>query len=68
MRLHHSPEVVEREGDSHVAQSGADSSPASLQVEPESGGDQGDLAAGGTIGAFSGFFSGFASAVEQRVS
>ena len=59
--------MVECEGDSHVAQSGADSSTASLQVEPESGGEQGDLT-GGTIGAFSGFFSGFASAVEQRVS
>ena len=59
-----SPEVAEGDDQSLC---GPDSSPAGPQVEPESGGQQ-DESAPGTIGAFSGFFSGIASVVEQRVS
>ena len=46
--------------------SGPDSSPVGPEVEPECVGEQ-DEAAGNTIVAFSGFFSGLATAVEQRV-
>ena len=36
-------------------------------MDPESGGEQGESGAA-AVGAFSGFFSGLATAVEQRVS